>query len=207
MVEKQNKVPNWDKVDEALKNNVKILHEELGWFNEEELENTPIRIRKFYQEWKKNSEYDKFTTFDNGGKRGTKTKYDQLVVLNDITLHSMCSHHMLGFNGTANIAYLPGEKVIGVSKLSRIVKKVASRPQIQEGLTAEVAEELFNILKPRFLYVKMKAGHSCMSCRGVGEQNTKMVTTSVQYDKKDKMMVKNWITIKEEALRLFEEEN
>lgn len=203
-MDKENKEnnPNWERIQAALKENVKVLHEELGWFNNEELENTPIRISKFYNEWYNNTQYNKFTTFENGGEYGCNVKYNGLVTLNNITVNSMCSHHMLGFSGIANIAYLPGKNVIGVSKLSRIVKKIASRPQIQEGLTAEIANDLFKILEPEFLCVMMKAKHTCMTCRGVGEHNTQMVTSEVRYSDN----YKDTYHIHEAtAMRMFEE--
>ena len=198
------KQPKWKKIEKSVRKLVEVLNEELGWFNKEELENTPTRIMKFYKEWYENTQYEKFTTFSNGdGDYGSKYKFDQLVVLKDITLHSMCSHHMLPFFGKAYIAYLPGEKVIGVSKLARIVRKYASKPQIQEQLTQEVAEELYNILKPKFLIVVMKARHTCMIIRGAREHESEMVTSAVKYNENDEKISKNWQSLKEEALKLF----
>jgi len=195
---------NWRKIEKNVRKLVEVLHEELGWFNKEELENTPTRITNFFKEWFENGQYNKFTTFSNGnGDYGSKYKFDQLVILKNITLHSLCSHHMLPFFGEAYIAYLPGEKVIGVSKLARIVKKYASKPQIQEQLTQEIAEELFKILKPKFLIVVIKAKHTCMIIRGVKEHDSEMITSAIKYDENDERIKQNWQMIKEEALKLF----
>lgn len=191
---------NWDKIESKLNELIRLLHSELGWFNEEELENTPRRIKDFYREWCENSKYDKFTLFDNGGNKGSIYKYDQFIVLKNITLHSMCSHHMLPFIGMAHIAYLPGEKILGVSKLSRVVKKFASKPQIQEQLTQEIADYLYDVLRPRFLIVVIEAKHTCMIIRGVKEHDSEMVTSAIRWDKEK---VKDIGTLKDEALELI----
>lgn len=191
---------NWDKIESKLNELIRLLHSELGWFNEEELENTPRRIKDFYREWYENSKYDKFTLFDNGGNRGSIYKYDQFIVLKNIMLHSMCSHHMLPFIGMAHIAYLPGEKILGVSKLSRVVKKLASKPQIQEQLTQEIADYLYDVLRPRFLIVVIEAKHTCMIIRGVKEHDSEMVTSAIRWDKEK---VKDIGTLKDEALELI----
>lgn len=205
MVVKQNEVirmdePNWEKIQNVLQELIDTLHAELGWFNEEELDNTARRIKDFYKEWYENSKYDRFTLFDNGGERGTAYKYDQLIVLKDITVHSMCSHHMLPFFGKAHVVYLPGEKVCGVSKLARAVRKFASKPQIQEQLTEEIADFLFEQLKPRFLMVVIEAQHTCMIIRGAREHESKMVTSAIRYDKNQFDEI---IGLKDEALRLI----
>jgi len=192
---------SWSKIEDKIQELIEILHDELGWFNEEELENTASRIVKFYEEWHENSQYDRFTLFDNGGDRGTVYKYDQLVILKNITLHSMCSHHMLPFFGVAHIVYLPGEKVIGVSKLARVVRKFASKPQIQEQLTEEIADYLFKVLRPRFLMVVIEARHTCMIIRGVREHESTMVTSAIRYDKQS--FEKGIGSLKDEALRLI----
>lgn len=193
--------PNWKRIENKVQDLISTLHEELGWFNEEELENTPGRVMRFYKEWYENSQYDRFALFDNGGDRGTMYKYDQLIVLKDITVHSMCSHHMLPFFGKAHIAYLPGEKVCGVSKLARAVRKFASKPQIQEQLTEEIAEYLYEQLKPRFLMVVIEAQHTCMIIRGAREHDSKMITSAIRFDKE---YFKDGIDgIKQEALDLI----
>jgi len=195
------KKPDWSRIERKVQELIEILHDELGWFNEEELENTAGRITRFYEEWYDNAQYDKFTLFDNGGDRGTVYKYDQFVVLKNITLHSMCSHHMLPFFGNAHIVYLPGEKVIGVSKLARVVRKFASKPQIQEQLTQEIADYLFDVLKPRFLMIVIEAKHTCMIIRGVKEHDSVMVTSAIRYD--ESKFSGDVSGLKEEALQLI----
>jgi len=165
---------NWERIQQSIQHQINILHEELGWFNEEELQNTARRIKDFYKEWYSNYEF-KFTLFDN------EKDYDELVILKDIDFYSMCSHHMLPFYGKVHIAYLPSDKVCGVSKLARAVKKFASKPQIQEQLTQEIADFLNQQLQPKFLMVVVEAQHLCMLMRGVKQHNSKMITSAIRY--------------------------
>jgi len=141
-------------------------------FNEEEIQNTPTRYQGFLNEWARNDEL-KFTTFENPG-------YDQLIILKDIDFSSLCSHHVLPFHGRAHVGYLPGEKICGISKLARVVDKFASRPQIQEKMTNEIADFLENNLKPRGCIVVIEAGHDCMRIRGVKKPASCMITSAVR---------------------------
>ncbi len=141
-------------------------------FNEEEIQNTPTRYQGFLNEWARNDEL-KFTVFENPG-------YDQLIILKDIDFSSLCSHHVLPFHGRAHIGYLPGEKICGISKLARVVDKFASRPQIQEKMTNEIADFLENNLKPRGCIVVIEAGHDCMRIRGVKKPASCMITSAVR---------------------------
>jgi len=141
-------------------------------FNEEEIQNTPGRYQGFLNEWEKNDNL-KFTTFENPG-------YDQLIILKDIDFSSLCSHHVLPFHGRAHVGYLPGEKICGISKLARVVDKFASRPQIQEKMTNEIADFLENNLKPRGCIVVIEAGHDCMRIRGVKKPASCMITSAVR---------------------------
>ena len=163
--------PNWPRIENHIKNLVDVLHEELDWFSDEELKNSPRRITDFYHEWWSHNNFN-FTTFER--------KTDQLVVLKDITFFSMCSHHMLPFFGKVHIGYLPGGRICGVSKLARVVRKVASRPQIQEQMTEEIADLLYGMLKPRGVMVIVHGAHTCMIGRGVREPNSLMVTSAIR---------------------------
>ena len=106
--------------------------------------------------------------------------YTGMVLLKDIELYSMCEHHMLPFVGKCHIAYIPDKKVIGISKLARIMEIYARRLQIQERLTDEIADCIKEILQPKGVAVQIEAEHFCMRMRGVGKQNSTMVTTSLR---------------------------
>jgi GTP cyclohydrolase I len=106
--------------------------------------------------------------------------YDEMVVLKDIEFYSTCEHHMLPFFGKANIAYLPQGKVVGISKLARLVEIYARRLQIQEKLTTQISESIMEYIQPKGCGVVIEAKHFCMVCRGVEKQNSLMVTSSLK---------------------------
>lgn len=146
--------------------------------NREGLIDTPKRIVKMWDEiyagYKKNPA-DILTTFSADG-------CDQIVLLKDIELYSMCEHHNLPFYGKAHVAYLPGEKVIGISKLARLVDIFARRMQIQERIGEQVTDALMKYLQPRGAACIIEATHMCMRMRGVGKQNSTMITSSMKGD-------------------------
>jgi GTP cyclohydrolase I len=98
------------------------------------------------------------------------------VVVTDITLRSMCEHHLLPFLGVAHIAYLPGELIVGLGKLPRVVNSLANRPQMQERLTEQVADALVAGLAPRGVVVVIEARHQCVAARGVEQTNSRTIT-------------------------------
>ncbi len=104
-------------------------------------------------------------------------QYDEMVLLRDIEFFSTCEHHMLPFYGKAHIAYLPNEKIVGLSKLARLTDLYARRLQVQERLTYEIATELQRVLKPKGVAVMIEAKHQCMCSRGVRKQEGKMITS------------------------------
>lgn len=104
---------------------------------------------------------------------------DSMVIVRDIELYSMCEHHLLPFIGRCHIGYLPGKKVIGVSKIARIVEMFSRRLQLQERLTREIANALEEILEPRGVGVMIEAQHLCMMMRGVEKQNSQMRTSAM----------------------------
>lgn len=116
----------------------------------------------------------RFTTFPNDGH------YDQMIVLRDIRVTSVCEHHVLPFLGRAHVAYIPEKrgKICGLSKLARVVDWFARRPQIQERLTQQIADFLQEKLKPVGVMVVIEARHQCMVCRGVMEDEATMVTSA-----------------------------
>jgi GTP cyclohydrolase IA len=103
--------------------------------------------------------------------------YDDLVLVRDIPFHSHCEHHMMPFYGKAHVAYLPVERIVGLSKLARLIDVFARRLQTQEHLTSQVVTAIDEILKPRGAAVMMEAEHSCMSLRGVEKPGTQTITT------------------------------
>jgi GTP cyclohydrolase IA len=105
--------------------------------------------------------------------------YDELVVLRDIRVVSFCEHHMLPFLGKAHVGYLPTDRVVGISKLARVVHGFARRLQIQEKLTAEIASAIQEVLKPRGVGVVIESEHSCMTMRGVNTPGSRLTTSSL----------------------------
>ena len=103
--------------------------------------------------------------------------YDEIVVLKDIRLESHCEHHMVPIIGVAHVAYLPHRRVVGISKLARVVETYAKRLQIQEKLTAQVANTINEVLEPKGVAVVIEAAHQCMTTRGVNKPGVTMVTS------------------------------
>ncbi len=106
--------------------------------------------------------------------------YDELVVARDIPFHSLCMHHMLPFHGVAHVAYLPGERIVGLSKLARVVESFSRDLQVQERLTMQVASWLEETLRPRGVGVVLEAEHACMALRGVRKPGSRAVTSALR---------------------------
>ena len=144
---------------------------------------TPARVAKSYRELFSGYEADPREylqrTFEEVGG------YDELVVLRDIRVVSFCEHHMLPFLGKAHVGYLPTDRVVGISKLARVVHGFARRLQIQEKLTAEIAGAICDILKPKGVGVVIVSEHSCMTMRGVNTPGTRLTTSSLLGDVRD----------------------
>jgi len=117
-------------------------------------------------------------------KRHLKTvfteEYDEVVLLRDIEFHSLCEHHLLPFSGKAHVAYLPKGKVVGLSKLARLVEGFARRPQVQERLTTQIADALMEALDPVGAACVIEASHSCMVMRGAKKHGSTMVTSALR---------------------------
>ena len=108
-----------------------------------------------------------------------------MIICKDIEFYSNCEHHMLPFYGKCHIAYIPNDKVVGLSKMPRLLEVFARRLQIQERLTEQVADSMMKYIKPKGVGVKIEAKHHCMVCRGIQKQNSVMITTSLRGNFKD----------------------
>ncbi len=138
---------------------------------------TPMRVARMYAELFSGLHQDPGQVL---GGAVYPVKYDEMVILRDIPFHSVCEHHLLPFVGKAHIAYLPRNKVVGVSKLARVIDLFARRPQIQEQLTTQVADLLMAKLDPKGVAVVMEATHLCMTIRGVNKPGSVMVTSALR---------------------------
>jgi GTP cyclohydrolase I len=144
----------------------------------EHLRETPRRVAKAYSELLSPVPFNA-TTFPNDDG------YDELVLVRDIPFQSLCAHHLLPFHGSADVAYLPGERIVGLSKLGRVVDMFARELQVQERLTTQVADWLEEMLRPRGVGVVLKAEHLCMSLRGVQKAGALTVTSALRGAIKD----------------------
>jgi GTP cyclohydrolase I len=136
------------------------------------LADTPRRVAESFKEMLTPREFD-LTTFPND------EHYDELVLARSIPVHSLCEHHMLPFTGVAHVGYLPGERILGLSKLARVVELFARDLQVQERLTVQVANWLQEHLAPQGVGVVIEAEHMCMSMRGVQASGSRTITSSV----------------------------
>lgn len=162
-------VPDLDAAEQAA---TAFLHA-LGISTVEEgLRDTARRMARAYAEMLTPTPFEA-TTFPN------EEGYDELVLVRDIPLRSVCEHHLLPFTGTACVAYLPGDRILGLSKLARVVDYFGSRPQVQERLTKQVADWLTEQLQPRAVGVVIRAEHTCMTLRGVHAAGSTTVTSTL----------------------------
>ena len=141
----------------------------------EGLRDTPQRVVDAYRDWFSGYAIDPAAylrrTFEEVGG------YDEMVVLRDISFESHCEHHMAPIIGQVHIGYLPADKVVGISKLARVVDGYARRLQVQEKLTAQIADCIAEVLKPRGVGVVVDAAHECMTTRGVHKRGVSMITS------------------------------
>ena len=149
----------------------------------EGLRETPARVARAYRELlaglRQQPEEVLTTTFDLG--------HDEMVLVKDIEIVSLCEHHLLPFHGVAHVGYIPAEtgKITGLSKLARLVEVFARRPQVQERLTTQVADSLMRILEARGAIVVIEAEHMCMSVRGIRKPGAKTTTSAVRGQLRD----------------------
>lgn len=140
--------------------------------SDEHLADTPRRVAHAYAELLTPREFN-LTTFPND------EGYDELVLAKDIPFHSLCRHHLLPFTGVAHVGYLPGDRILGLSKLARVVERFSRGLQVQERLTQQVADWLAEQLHPKGVGVVLEAEHLCMSLRGVKATGSRTVTSAL----------------------------
>lgn len=160
------------KIEKAVRDILEAIGEDA---NREGLVNTPKRVARMYEEL--------FSGLRSDPGRHVEhvftENYDEIVLLRDVPFHSMCEHHLLPFMGKAHVAYLPRGKVLGISKLARIVSDFARRPQMQERMTTQIAEFLMDRIDARAVGVVLEATHTCMTIRGIEKPGSVMVTSAM----------------------------
>jgi GTP cyclohydrolase I len=161
-------------IDEAAAERAaRALLEALGAdLTDESIQDTPRRMAAAYAELLTPEPFNA-TTFPNDGD------YDELVLVRDIPFHSLCEHHLLPFVGIAHVGYIPGERIVGISKLARVVDHFARNLQVQERLTTQVADWFQRELSPKGVGVVLEAEHTCMSLRGATKAGTRTVTSAL----------------------------
>jgi GTP cyclohydrolase IA len=176
-----------DRVDLAkIERGVRLILEGIGEdLDRPGIRDTPIRVARMYEEITTGLRSDPTEVLQIGFEEG----HDEMVMVRDIPLYSLCEHHLLPFVGKAHVAYIPKEdgRLTGLSKLARLVDGLSRRPQVQERLTAEIANALVERLDPRGAMVVIEAEHLCMSMRGVRKPGAITVTSAVRGQFRDFM--------------------
>ncbi len=170
------KIPGKDEAMGAVETLVRYI-EKIDGDLREGLEDTPKRVIEAFEELYNGYSMDADTLLD---ATFNAEGYDGIVLLRDIEFHSTCEHHMLPFTGAAHVAYIPIEKIVGISKLARLVDLHSKRLQNQERITKSIADDLERVLKPLGCAVIIEAKHGCMQCRGVKKQNSVLSTSSMK---------------------------
>ena len=177
-------VPNKQQAIVAVDTLVRYIESANGELREG-LARTPQRVidsfEEIYSGYSGNSELILDATFNSEG-------YDGIVLLRDIEFHSVCEHHLLPFSGKAHIAYIPVDRIVGISKLARLLDMHSSRLQNQERVTKGIADDIEAVLAPLGCAVILEASHDCMQCRGVKKQNSVMTTSAMRgvfFDKQE----------------------
>lgn len=162
---------------EKISQGFKMILEGIGEdANRDGLLDTPKRVARMYEEL--------FSGLVDDPEHLLDAQFDEtadeMIVLKDIPFNSMCEHHFLPFIGTAHVAYIPSDKIVGISKLARVVEHFAKRPQVQERLTKQIAEFIQEKLNPKGVAVVIDCEHSCMTMRGIKKPGANMVTTQLK---------------------------
>jgi GTP cyclohydrolase I len=181
-----------DRIAKAVREILEAIGEDV---DRDGLKDTPMRVARMYAEVCSglHEEADRHlkVTFDAG--------HDEMVMVRDITVNSLCEHHLVPFIGKAHVAYIPGPdgRITGLSKLARLVDAHAKRPQVQERLTAQIADEVERTLAPRGVMVVVEAEHLCMTMRGVRKPGSTTVTSAVRG------IFRSSVATREEAMRFI----
>lgn len=162
-----------DRIERAVKEILIALGEDI---NREGLKRTPHRVARMYGELLAGTGHDPAKHLS----RVFTEECDEIIMLRNIPFYSICEHHMMPFIGTAHVAYLPANQVLGVSKLARVVDCFARRLQIQERLTSQIADFLMEKLQPKGVAIVLEASHSCMTIRGIRKPGSTMVTSALR---------------------------
>ena len=161
------------KVENAVKAILKSIGENP---NREGLKDTPERVTKLYEELTRGYQEDPIDVINDAIY---SLDYDEMVIVKDIEYYSLCEHHILPFFGKCHVAYIPKDKVIGLSKIPRIVDVYARRLQVQERMTVQIADFLNETLKPKGVAVVVNGFHLCMAMRGIMKADANMLTSSM----------------------------
>ena len=160
--------------EDLVRRELELIGEDPG---REGLARTPVRVAKSLRFLTQG--YDS-SAEEVVGKGVFKEEHDNMIMVRDIEVYSLCEHHMLPFFGKAHVAYIPNGKIVGLSKIPRIVDVYARRLQVQERLTEEIADGLCRVVKPSGVGVVIEAYHLCMMMRGVEKQNSKTITSALR---------------------------
>jgi GTP cyclohydrolase I len=163
-----------DPLESLVRSMLKELGEDPG---REGLVRTPARVAKSLRFFSQGYQQDPVEILNNAL---FDVSYDEMVIVRDIEFYSLCEHHILPFLGRAHVAYIPNGKVVGLSKIPRVVEMFARRLQVQERFTTQIAETLENVLEPKGVAVVIEAIHLCMMMRGVQQQNSFAITSSLR---------------------------
>ena len=184
--QRKNQAISDEKAEEAIKTIIEWVGEDPA---REGLKSTPTRVIKAYKEYFQGYKQDP-------GEYLTKTfteveGYDDMVIEKNISIRSHCEHHMAPIVGVAHVAYIPSKKVVGLSKLARVVDAFSKRLQTQERLTMQIARTIMDVLKPRGVAVTIAASHQCMTDRGIRKENAKTITNYFLGTFKDDLSFQN----------------
>lgn len=189
---------NFNEAVQSVKQALKLL----GFFdtteaNIQHIKDTPKRIVKAWLEY----QYKDMTELSFTPTVFEENNVNSIQIVKDIQFSSICAHHFLPFTGVCHVAYLPNDKIIGLSKIPRLVNYVSSQPQIQEILVNQIADKLFQLISPKFVMVIMPdVIHTCCSCRGI-KSSSRFISSAIRWDDNDDSI--DVSSLKEEVIKLL----